>query len=107
MCVLQQSSERKVSTFSNNNRPPDSWTKAMLPIGRSGYAIAAGYLGLLSVLGVFGPFAILFGVLALYDIGKHPEKCGKGRAIFGIIAGGVFSIVFGIACIIIPAMSNK
>lgn len=107
MCVHCNSPVSERFRPLTNNRPPDSWTKAMLPIGRSGYAIAAGYLGLLSVLGVFGPFAILFGVMALYDIGRHPEKSGKGRAVFGIVMGTVFTIIWGISCIIIPAMNSK
>ena len=71
---------------------PDPLMRMILPIGRSGYAIAAGYLGLFSVLLVFAPFAILFGVLAISDIEKHPEKLGKGRAIFGIVMGTIFTI---------------
>ena len=74
---------------------PDRLTMAMLPVGRSGYAIAAGYFGLLSVLAVFAPFAIVFGITALYDIGQHPEKAGRGRAIFGMVAGFTFTLVYG------------
>ena len=67
--------------------------KYILPIGRSGYAIAAGYLALFSVLLVFAPFALLFGILALRDIRLHPEKKGKGRAWFGIVMGGIFTLL--------------
>ena len=65
----------------------------ILPLGRSGYAIAAGYLGLFSVLLVPAPFAVLFGILAVLDIKKHKDKHGMGRAIFGIVMGAVFTIV--------------
>jgi hypothetical protein len=71
---------------------PDALMRMILPVGRSGYAIAAGYLGLFSVLFVFAPFSILFGVLAISDIKKHPDKLGKGRAIFGIVMGVIFTI---------------
>ncbi len=71
---------------------PDGLMRMILPVGRSGYAIAAGYLGLFSVLFVFAPFAILFGVLAIKDIKKRPEKLGMGRAIFGIVMGAIFTI---------------
>ena len=67
--------------------------KYILPIGRSGYAIAAGYLALFSVLLVFAPFALLFGILALRDIRLHPEKKGKGRAWFGIVMGALFTLL--------------
>jgi hypothetical protein len=59
----------------------------LIPIGRSGLAIAAGYVGLFAVLLIPAPFAILLGVLALKDIKAHPEKSGNGRAIFGIVMG--------------------
>ncbi len=66
----------------------------LLPVGRSGYAIAAGYLGL---FGIFIPglclLAVVFGWLGLRDIAQHPEKSGKGRAWFGIIAGGLFTLL--------------
>lgn len=65
--------------------------KWLLPVGRSPWAIAAGYLGLVSFLLLPAPFALLFGILGLRDIRGNPNLCGKGRAWLGIIAGGVFS----------------
>jgi hypothetical protein len=65
----------------------------LLPVGRSGWAIAAGYLGLFSILLVFGPFAIAAGILAVRDLNQHPEKHGLGRAIFGIVAGALGTLV--------------
>jgi hypothetical protein len=65
----------------------------VLPVGRSPWAIAAGYLGLFCILGVFGPFAIIAGILGLRQINRNPRLHGKGRAIFGIIAGTVATVV--------------
>jgi hypothetical protein len=59
--------------------------RMLLPVGRSGWAIAAGYMGLLSVLLVPAPLALIFGIVAVVDIKKHPERHGMGRAIFGIV----------------------
>ncbi len=73
--------------------------RMLLPVGRSGYAIAAGYLGLFSVLGIFAPLAIIFGILAIVDIKKHPEKHGMGRAIFGIIMGVIPFIILVVALV--------
>lgn len=75
-------------------RPPshDPLVRWAVPIGRSYWAIAAGYLGLFSLLCVPGPFAVAAGILALYDIRKHPGLGGKGRAIFGIVLGGLGTI---------------
>ena len=66
----------------------DMALRMLLPIGRSIHAIIAGYLGLLS-LGccALGPFAIVFGVLAIIDIRKNPKKGGIVRAIVGIVLG--------------------
>ncbi len=67
--------------------------RMLLPVGRSLWAIAAGYLGLFSILFVFAPFALITGILAVLDIKKNPEKHGLGRAIFGIVMGALFSII--------------
>lgn len=37
--------------------------RLLLPVGRSGWAIAAGYLGLLSPLSLPAPFAIAAGII--------------------------------------------
>lgn len=67
--------------------------RILLPIGRSGFAILAGYLGLLSPLFIFAPPALLFGILAIRDIKRNPKKGGMGRAIFGTVMGGLFTLV--------------
>jgi hypothetical protein len=66
----------------------------ILPVGRSGFAIAAGYLGLFSVFLVTAPLAVAFGCVAPWDIKNHPGRLGTGRAVFGIVMGGLFSILF-------------
>lgn len=77
---------------------PSPWAKSsdedpamrfLLPVGRSPYAIAAGYLGLFSVLLVFAPFALICGIIALREIKKNPKQFGKGRAIFGLVMGSL------------------
>ena len=61
--------------------------KYVLPVGRSGWAIAAGYLALFSVLVAPAPLALFCGIMGLRDIKSHPTKLGKPRAIFGIVMG--------------------
>ena len=62
--------------------------RMLMPIGRSGFAIAAGYLGLAALFtGVAGPFAIVFAILGIRDVKRHERKHGMGRAIFGLVAG--------------------
>ena len=72
----------------------DEALKFIIPVGRSGWAIAAGYLGLLSLLPLFGIFAVVTGVLAVRDIKRHPERLGLGRAWFGIVMGALTSLFY-------------
>jgi DNA-directed RNA polymerase subunit RPC12/RpoP len=65
----------------------------ILPVNISGWAIAAGYLGLISVLLVPAPFAVVTGILAIRDIRAHSGKHGMARAIFGIIAGSLGTLL--------------
>ena len=88
-----------------SNISDDASLRILIPIGRSPWAIAAGYLGLFSVLCVFAPFALITGILALRDIKKHPEKHGRGRAWFGIIMGALFSLV-GLLALIMTVLAK-
>ena len=65
--------------------------RLLLPVGRSGWAIAAGYLGLFSLIVFPAPLSLVISIIAILDIRKsksseHP-KHGMGRAIFGLIMG--------------------
>lgn len=61
--------------------------RMLLPVGRSGLAIAAGYAGLFSLLVLPAPLALVLGLLAVRDIRKNPKKHGMGRAVFGLAMG--------------------
>ena len=73
---------------------PDAVMRMLLPVGRSGYAIAAGYLGLVSALVIPAPLAVIFGILAIRDIKCNPHKHGMVRSIFGIIMGAIFTALY-------------
>lgn len=70
----------------------------LLPVGRSGWAIAAGYLGLFSVTGLIAPLAVIISILAIWDINRSKSlgkpKHGLGRAIFGLVMGLLGTIAF-------------
>jgi len=70
----------------------DAGMRMLLPVGRSLWAIAAGYLGLFSIICIPAPLAVIISGVAIYDLKKHPEKHGMGRAIFGLVMGGLGSI---------------
>ena len=85
-----------VDTSDSSNkqtRQSDAAMRILLPVNRSGYSIAAGYLGLISILLIPAPFALLFGLLGVRDIKSNSDKHGMGRAIFGIAMGAIFSIL--------------
>ena len=67
----------------------------LLPVNRDGFAIAAGYLGLLSLLPnpVTSVAAIVCGCLALRRV-KVSQKLGRGRAWFGIVVGAISAALF-------------
>jgi hypothetical protein len=63
--------------------------RMLLPVGRSFWAIAAGYLGLFSLLIIPAPLALICGIMAVREIRRNPDKHGMGRAVFGIMMGGI------------------
>ena len=74
--------------------PADGAVRWLLPVGRSPYAIAAGYLGLLSLAPLFGYAAILFALLGIRDLRRHPDKSGWGRVIFALVLGVPMSALY-------------
>ena len=70
----------------------DAGMRMLIPVGRSPWAILAGYLGLLSPLLIFAPFALIVSIMAMRDI-KRRNTHGMGRAVFGVIMGGLFTIL--------------
>lgn len=77
--------------------------RMLLPVGRSGLAIAAGYAGLFAFLGIFAPVALVLGILAVRDLSKHPEKRGRGRAWFGLITGALCTVLLIVMIVAIAA----
>jgi hypothetical protein len=69
----------------------------LVPVGRSGWSIAAGYLTLLSCVPFIGlPFgiaALVTGILGLRAASRQRRLGGRGRALFGVIVGGITVVV--------------
>jgi hypothetical protein len=83
---------------------PGQVDSLLLPVGRPISAIAAGYLAMFSVVPIFGLVAaipaLICGLSALKEIKRDPSLRGKGRAWFGIIAGGLFTVLWGLLAIV-------
>lgn len=92
---------------------PDAVERALLPVGRPASAIAAGYFGLFAFFPVVGIVAgilgVIFGTTALNTISLDPSLSGKGRAWFGIIAGGLLALIWllVIAFLIIGSVADQ
>jgi predicted acyltransferase len=78
----------------------------VIPHKVSGLAVAAGYVGLVSLFCLVpSPIAILLGILAIRDLRKHPGKQGYGRAIFAIVAGSL-ALLAGLVFILLPLLAR-
>ncbi len=71
------------------NLGDDPAMRLIMPVGTSGWAIAAGYLALFSLLCLPSPLALFAGIMAIREMRRDPSKHGMGRAVFGIIMGGI------------------
>lgn len=80
--------------------------RLVIPIGTSPWAIASGYLGLISLicpLGFLGPFGVITGILAFRQIRRTPKLGGTVRAIVGIVLGIIGTVLFLVFVIAIIA----
>lgn len=79
----------------------------LLPMGpQSGLSIAAGYCGLIGLLvAPLAPLGLVFGILGMRDIKHHPEKRGRGRAITGIVLGGLASVLWLV--VLVSALAHR
>ncbi|MBI3039122.1 DUF4190 domain-containing protein [bacterium] len=64
-----------------------------VPVKVSIWAVLAGYAGLISLIIVPAPLALILGIAAIIDLKKHPEQHGMGRAIFGLLMGIVGTLL--------------
>jgi hypothetical protein len=85
--IIQPVAQAAVGTDIGDNAA----MRMLLPVGRSGLAIAAGYAGLFALLVLPAPLALLLGLLAVRDLRRNPKKHGMGRAVFALVTGGLGS----------------
>ncbi len=77
--------------------PSDDHLVHLLPVKRSGWAIAAGYLGLFSVIPPVCYVGLAISIYAARHLKRHPDKLGWGRVTTGLALSGLFSIVWTIS----------
>lgn len=88
-----------VIPYAQHNEPPapragdDPGMRMLLPVGRSGWAIAAGYLGLMGwLIWPLAPIALVTAELGRRQIRRDPSKHGMGRVTLGFIGGIIGTI---------------
>ena len=84
---------RNPIAYRSVNLEDSSEMRMLLPVGRTPLSIIAGYLGLFSLTLILAPVSLIVGILAIRDLKAHPGKHGLGRAWFGVIMGGAFSLL--------------
>jgi hypothetical protein len=75
-------------------KPDESGLAYVLPIGRSGWAIAAGYVGLFSLIPFVCYAGLIVSIVAARDLKRRPEKRGWGRVITGFVISVPASIFY-------------
>ena len=80
---------------------PGDLDRFLTPAGRPASAIAAGYLGLFSLLPFFGIFAIITGLVALRTLKRNPHLLGRGRAWFGLVMGTIMTLIYAIPIVML------
>jgi hypothetical protein len=92
MLVLSLTKNKEQSQNDGDTTPeePDDMWSIISPA--SGWATAAMYVGLFAVLLLPAPIALILGIIALRDCKKRSLE-GKGRAIFAIVMGAIFSLI--------------
>ena len=80
-------------------RDDDASMRLLLPVGRSVWAVTAGYLALgalLPILGIlFGVAAVITGIIAQRAIRRDSQLHGMGRVIFAYVVGGLGILGWG------------
>lgn len=77
--------------------PTDNHLVHLLPVNRSGWAIAAGYLGLFSIIPLVSYVGLGVSIYAARHLKRHPDKLGWGRVVTGLVLSGLFSILWTIS----------
>jgi len=81
------------STQPSGLDPTNATHRMLVPIGRTPLSIVAGYVALFSVLLIPAPLALVLGICAFVQIRHRPNAYGRGRAIFAIGMGSMFTAV--------------
>ena len=74
--------------------PTDDHLVHVLPINRSGWAIAAGYMGIFSFIPFVGYAGVAVSAIGAWHLKRNPKKLGWGRVITGFVVSVPMSILY-------------
>jgi hypothetical protein len=114
MCAECKTNPRPKAAPAPRDQPPpmpspDDFVGRMIPTGNKPSLVAyyASIGSLIPLLGIVpGVIAIVFGVKGVRLVRRHPEVRGGIHAWFGLILGGVFTLVW-IAALLFILVSSK
>ncbi len=86
-CVKCGNALQAVRIVTRDRDDHSAGMRMLMPVGRSGWAIAAGYAGLFGLTIILAPIALVLGIVAMVDLKKNPKQHGWGRAVFGTLIG--------------------
>jgi hypothetical protein len=86
-CVKCGNALQAVRIVTRDRDDHSAGMRMLMPVGRSGWAIAAGYAGLFGLTVILAPIALVLGIVAMFDLKRNPKKHGWGRAVFGTVIG--------------------
>lgn len=75
---------------------------------RNGWALAAYYVGIFSLIPIFGiilgPLAFIFGCVGFRHASRHPNAHGRVHAIVGIVLGALVVVGHGVVIAMLSRM---
>lgn len=78
----------------------DTAIRFLIPVGRSVWAIAAGYLGIFSIILIPAPISLVVSLIAIRDLRRSKftakPKLGMGRAVFGLVMGIIGTLILAL-----------
>lgn len=65
-----------------------------MPVGRNGWSLTAGYLGLMAPVPLVHLLALLGAGIAAGELRQRPDQLGWGRVAFAFATGGFFTLLY-------------
>src|SRR5207248_1191730 len=107
----QRPSPRRDEDYNEFRKTADDGGVSTLIPYKNGWALAAYYCGVFSLVPLLGhllgPLALLFGILGLVRVSKYPTAKGTAHAIVGLILGLLTTVAWwGLTALFVVFLSQ-